>query len=231
MTPIKPDWPAPASIRAYTTVKGVWGDQSSCLPSARESLVEQLGLPSLPVFLNQKHTNLALEATPEHRDQIADASFTRIPNRVCIALTADCLPVLICNKEGSAVAAVHAGWRGLAAGVVENTVHALNEPYSTLLVWLGPAIGPEKFEVGQDVFDAFTQHDNDAATCFQARQEGKWLANLYALARHRLTRLGVPATQIYGGERCTYTEADTFYSFRREKDQAGRMASLIWIQI
>lgn len=231
MKPIQPDWPAPASVKAYTTVRGLWGDQSSRLPEARERLKQILALPSAPIFLNQTHSNIALEALPEHSDHVGDGSYTHRPNHVCVTLTADCLPVLICNQQGTAVAAAHAGWRGLASGVVENTINALNEPLDDLLVWLGPAIGPQKFEVGDDVVSAFTQHDPEALQGFRAQPNQKWLADIYALARHRLTRLGIPASQIYGGGRCTHTESDTFYSFRREKDQAGRMASLIWFEL
>jgi YfiH family protein len=230
MKPITPDWPAPSHVRACTTVRGFWGGQSSRLPEEREKLVALLKLPEVPVFLNQTHSNIALEATPEHRDQTGDGSFTRKANRICVAMTADCLPVLACNPEGTVVAAAHAGWRGLAGGIVENTLTAMNEPFANLLIWLGPAIGPHKFEVGDDVYHAFTQNDPAAAIGFKAQPNHKWLADIYTLARHRLVKLGINPAHIYGGTHCTHTESEAFYSFRREKDQAGRMASLIWIQ-
>lgn len=229
--PIQPDWPAPASVKAYTTVRDLWGNQSSQSPKAREHLKTVLNLPSLPIFLNQTHSDIALEALPQHMDHIGDGSFTHTANRICVALTADCLPVLICNQQGTAVAAAHAGWRGLAAGIVENTIKALNEPLDNLFIWLGPAIGPQKFEVGEDVVAAFTQNDAEAMQGFHALSNQKWLADIYTLAKHRLQRLGIAKHHIYGGGRCTYTESDTFYSFRREKDQAGRMASLIWFEL
>lgn len=230
MKPLMPDWPAPKHIRAFTTVRSVWGENSSVPPEERTKLVDALQLPGMPVFLNQTHSNIALEALPQHSGQVGDASYTRETNRVCVTLTADCLPVLFCNQAGTAVAAAHAGWRGLAGGVLENTLTAMNEPLNTMLVWLGPAIGPEKFEVGDDVYQAFTQNDPGAAIGFKPQPSGKWLANIYALARHRLAATGINPAHIYGGTHCTYTESDTFYSFRREKEKAGRMASLIWIQ-
>lgn len=230
MKPLIPDWPAPKNVRALTTVRNLWGKESSRLPEERERLIQLLKLPDMPIFLNQTHSNIALEALPEHRDQTGDATYTRKTNHICVAMTADCLPVLACNPEGTVVAAAHAGWRGLAGGVVENTLKALNEPLDNLLIWLGPAIGPEKFEVGDDVYHAFTKDDPAAAVGFKAQANQKWLADIYTLARHRLVKLGINPAHIYGGTHCTHTESDTFYSFRREKDQAGRMASLIWIQ-
>lgn len=230
MKPLMPDWPAPKHVRALTTVRDFWGEKSSRLLEERERLVHLLNLPDTPIFLNQTHSNIALEALPKHRDQTGDATYTRETNRVCVAMTADCLPVLACNTEGTVVAAAHAGWRGLAGGVVENTLTALNEPFANLLIWLGPAIGPNKFEVGDDVYQAFTEHDPAAAVGFKAQPNHKWMADIYTLARHRLVQLGINPTHIYGGTHCTHTENETFYSFRREKDQAGRMASLIWIQ-
>ena len=230
MKPLMPHWPAPKHVRAFTTVRDFWGEKSSRLPEERERLVHLLNLPDTPIFLNQTHSTIALEALPEHRDHTGDATYTREANRVCVAMTADCLPVLACNTGGTVVAATHAGWRGLAGGVVENTITALNEPFTNLLIWLGPAIGPSKFEVGDDVYHAFTEHDPAAAVGFKTQPNHKWMADIYTLARHRLVKLGINPANIYGGTHCTHTESETFYSFRREKDQAGRMASLIWIQ-
>lgn len=216
---IEPDWPAPACIKAYTTVKQF--DHNA------ENLKTLLRLPDDPIWITQKHTALALEATPENKDKIADASFTAVPNRVCAVMTADCLPLLICNKDGSKVAAIHAGWRGLANGVVEATLQAMGKPLSDLLVWLGPAIGPLKFEVGEDVFTAFTERMPETEASFTAYKEGKWLADLYGIAKVKLGLLGV--AQIYGGEFCTYTQEALFFSYRRDKGKTGRMISLIWI--
>lgn len=230
MNILTPEWKAPSHVHACTTLKHFWGDQSSRLPSEREKLTRLLALPQQPIFLNQTHSNIAVLATPENRDATGDASVAKEPHRVCVAMTADCLPVLITHTTGRSVAAAHAGWRGLAGGVIENTFKTLNEPPAECLVWLGPAIGPKAFEVGEDVFRAFTQVHEEAASCFIAKPHQKWLANMYALARLRLSKLGVLPENISGGTHCTVTESDLFFSYRREKEQAGRMASLIWIQ-
>lgn len=219
---LQPDWPAPKHIKAYSTLRNTWTARNS-----GEPLKKILNLPAEPIWLKQEHTNIVVEALPENTDKIADASWSKTPNKVCIALTADCLPVLICNIQGSKVAAIHAGWRGLAAGVIEETVKAMNEPCENLLIWLGPAIGPQKFEVGKDVYDAFTQKHAESKNAFLHCTEGKWLANLYELAKIRLALLGV--SQVYGGDYCTHTQEDLFFSFRRDKGKKGNMASLIWI--
>lgn len=227
---IKPTWKAPKHIKAYTTLRNAWtqlevGDQDKKRPT--QYLKNLLQLPDNPIWINQKHTAIAIEAAPDNQDMIADASFTQRPNCVCVVLTADCLPILICDKQGTKVAAIHAGWRGLAGGIIENTVRALQTPASDLMVWLGPAIGPKKFEVGPDVFEAFTHDHQEASSAFATHTSGKWLADLYKLARMRLQALGV--SQIDGGEFCTYTQDDMFFSYRRDQGVTGRMASLIWI--
>lgn len=221
---LQPSWPAPAHIKAYTTLRTSWTsrDQGPQIDTV-------LPLPEEPIWLKQTHSKIVLEATPENRDQIGDASFTTVPHRVCVALTADCLPVLITNKQGTAVAAIHAGWRGLAAGVVEETIKAMQLPVDDLLVWLGPAIGPHKFEVGKDVYDAFTEKHIETAAAFLPHTEGKWLGNLYELARIRLALIGI--TEVYGGDFCTHTREDLFFSFRRDKCKKGNMANLIWIDM
>jgi YfiH family protein len=185
-------------------------------------------LPNEPIWLTQTHSTIAVEAIPEHAEQTADASYTDTVNRVCVVLTADCLPLLICNSRGTKVAAIHAGWRGLAGGIIENTLEKLALPGSELLVWLGPAIGPQKFEVGNDVYDAFIAQDESARMAFIPKAHDKWLANLYLLATQRLNKLGV--TAIYGGDYCTHTQSDLFFSYRRDHGKTGRMASAIWIQ-
>ena len=141
--------------------------------------------------------------------------------------SADCLPALLTDFQGSVVAAAHAGWRGLAAGVLEAAIAAMRIPPANILAWLGPAIGPQVFEVGADVFAAHCDNDAGAARCFVPHRQGKWLADLGALARRRLTRAGVAS--IHGGGRCTFSEPDAFYSYRRDGARAGRMATLIWI--
>jgi len=230
---IKADWPAPAQVKTYTTTRDGWGGRYPhpshlSLAGEGESLRSLLHLPSDPVWLNQIHGTTVVEANPGNTEQTADASYAIESKRVCVISTADCLPVLICNKNGTHVAAIHAGWRGLAAGIIENTVTAINQPASDLLVWLGPAIGPQKFEVGKDVYEAFTQKHTESAPAFTPCNEDKWLANIYALARIRLRFLGI--SNIYGGDYCTYTQEELFFSYRRDKGKTGRMASLIWIE-
>jgi YfiH family protein len=157
----------------------------------------------------------------------ADAAISRQPGLAAAIQTADCLPVLFCDRRGSVVAAAHAGWRGLAAGVLENTVRALQVNAETVLAWLGPAIGPRNFEVGEDVYQAFCAGDAAAAQGFTRHGRGKWMADLHALARMRLARAGVHA--VYGGAACTFSEADRFYSYRRD-GLTGRMVALAWIE-
>lgn len=237
---ILPDWPAPAPVRSLMTTRagGVsaapWasfnlgdhvGDDPVHVAANRARLRRQL--PAEPDWLRQVHSARVVELgrasvpVPE-----ADAAFTREPGRVCAVLTADCLPVLFCDRAGSTVAAAHAGWRGLAGGVLEATVTAMQAPPADIIVWMGAAIGPQAFEVGDDVRDAFSAADPAAAAAFVAHAApGKWLADIYALARIRLGRMGV--TAIHGGGRCTFTESGHFYSYRRD-GVTGRMASLIW---
>ena len=165
----------------------------------------------------------------EHTDAPpqADASFDGTGRAACAVMTADCLPVLFCDRAGSVVAAAHAGWRGLAGGILQNTVAAMGIPPVEILAYFGPAIGAESFEVGQDVFDAFVCPLPAAETAFQSIGSGKYLADIYALARLILRREGV--TQIYGGTHCTVLERDTFFSYRRD-GQTGRMLSAVWLE-
>lgn len=238
---VQPNWPAPAHIKAYTTTRSGWGGRQphhhdtrgyhdathpGCVTESAD-LKTLLQMPEEPIWLTQTHSTIALEATPANREQTADASYTNSSNRVCVVMTADCLPLLICNKSGTSVAAIHAGWRGLAGGIIENTVEKLALPGSELLVWLGPAIGPKRFEVGPDVYTAFTSQDEAAQSAFIPHTPHKWLANLYTLAKQRLARFGI--TDIYGGDYCTHTQSDLFFSYRRDQGKTGRMASAIWI--
>jgi polyphenol oxidase len=236
---ILPDWPAPACVKALQTTRlgGVsqgsyaslnLGDHVKDLPqhvAANRQLLSPY-LPSEPVWLNQVHGVRVIDAALSSCLESADASFSTRKQVVCVTMTADCLPVLLCDQAGSVVAAVHAGWRSLCDGVIEATVKTMPVEPARLMAWLGPAIGPQAFEVGNEVRAQFMAQDAQAEHAFQAQGE-KWLGDLYAIARQRLSRLGV--TQVYGGGRCTYREPETFFSFRRDGD-TGRMASLIWLE-
>jgi YfiH family protein len=238
---ILPDWPAPARVKSLMTTRagGVshapWaslnlgdhvGDDPAHVVANRARLHRHL--PAEPGWLKQVHSARVVELGREPNPE-ADASFTRTPGQVCAVLTADCLPVLFCDRAGSVVAAAHAGWRGLAGGVLEATIAAMNVPPGDILAWMGAAIGPQAFEVGDDVRLAFVAQHPEADIAFvphPASVPGKWLADIYQLARIRLSRAGVKA--VYGGGRCTFNEAATFYSYRRD-GVTGRMASLIWL--
>jgi YfiH family protein len=238
---IVPDWPVPAHVRSAITTRqgGVSvapydsfnladhvGDAPDAVRSNREQLHGELGLPSEPQWLEQVHGCEVAEVADQATVCRADAATATEPGRVCAVLTADCLPLLLCNRSGSRVAAVHAGWRGLVAGVIESTLARFEDDPSELLVWLGPAIGPEVFEVGPEVREAFVAaHPADEA-CFMANRPGHWLADIYQLARNRLQRAG--AGYVGGGDYCTVSEPERFFSYRRD-GVTGRMASLIWI--
>lgn len=240
---LRPDWPAPANIHAWSTsrVQGVSespydglnlaqhvGDQAAAVEQNRQSLAQVLALPRPPLWLNQVHGRQVVNAaewTSPGSQPDADAAYSLQAGVVCVVMTADCLPLLVCNRRGDRVAAAHAGWRGLAAGVIESTLAALQEPAEDLLVWLGPAIGPAAFEVGEEVRQAFVAEDAATASAFRQNRHGHYLADIYALARHRLQAFGVRA--IYGGGYCTFDDADHFYSYRRD-GKTGRQASLIW---
>ncbi|HSG22705.1 MAG TPA: peptidoglycan editing factor PgeF [Azonexus sp.] len=234
-----PAWPAPANVRALQTLRtggcslAPWdsfnlGDHvgdSPALVAANRSRLRAL-LPAEPIWLKQVHGITAVNADFEANLLEADAAYARQPGKVCVVMTADCLPVLFCDRAGTVVAATHAGWRGLAAGVLETTIGKMGVQASELLAWLGPAIGPECFEVGDEVHAAFIDHDPAAEPAFSPRLPGKWLADIYALARQRLQSAGV--TSISGGGFCTFSDAERFFSYRRD-GVTGRMASLIWL--
>jgi len=236
---ITPDWPAPKRVKACVTTRsggqsvGAFaslnlgdrvGDLTDAVRANREQLAQRLQCQ--PAFLHQVHGTHIVSANPDNCPQ-ADGSWTQTPKIACTVLTADCLPVLFCDKAASCVAAAHAGWRGLAAGILEQTVRALAVPAKELLVWLGPCIGPKAFEVGEEVRVAFIQQQGQAAAAFvPTQQNGKYLADLYQLARLRLAACGV--INLYGGGFCTFSDAARFYSYRRE-NPTGRMASLIWL--
>lgn len=266
----KADWPAPARVKAWVSVRdgGIShapystlnlgthvGDEPDAVAENRRRLAATLGLPAEPNWLTQVHGRRIVDLD-EQWSGSADGAVTGRTGVVCAVLTADCLPVLLAERNGSRVGIAHAGWRGLAAGVLEAAVAAMNTPPAELLVWLGPAIGPDAYEVGDDVRTAFVDADADAdadaaaiadagadadadaaaiadagadadaAMAFRPNARGRWQADLYALARMRLQQLGV--TSIHGGGSCTYSEPERFFSHRREAP-CGRMASLIWL--
>lgn len=240
---IEPDWPAPAKVRALSTARegglseGVFaglnlgthvGDDAARVAANRVLLQQVARIPGRLTWLNQVHGTAVhrvsneVIGTPE-----ADAACAHEAGLACIVMTADCLPVLFCDRAGTVVAAAHAGWRGLHAGVLEASIAAMGCDPADLLAWLGPAIGPQAFEVGNEVRDAFMAEQAEAAAAFvPSANEGKWLADIYQLARLRLARAGVNA--VYGGEHCTFGDPERFYSYRRD-GQTGRMATLIWL--
>ncbi|MCK8517177.1 peptidoglycan editing factor PgeF [Methylonatrum kenyense] len=228
MTPgfIRPFWPAPANVRALVSTRKAgdarhWRDGSESPPRAA-------GLPAEPVWLTQVHGTAVVAAHDQHdAPPAADAAWTDQPRRVCAVLTADCLPVLFCDRQGNHVAAAHAGWRGLLNGVLERTVDAMGCPSAELLAWMGPAIGPKAFEVGPEVRDAFLQRDPGCTAAFLPGDGDHWYADLYRLARRRLNGLGV--RDVRGGGFCTVNESERFYSYRREGEETGRMGAFIWL--
>jgi YfiH family protein len=238
-----PDWPAPARVRAVQTTRiggvgqGAYagfnlathvGDEAAVVAANRAALKSALSLPAEPRWLEQVHGTLALQL-PATDCNTADASWTANADQVCVVMTADCLPVLFCDEAGECVATAHAGWRGLVDGVLEATVASMPVPPSRLIVWLGPAIGPQAFEVGAEVRMRFVAIDAAAAQHFVAAADnsGKFYADIYGLARDRLRRSGVQ--RISGGGLCTVTDASRFFSFRRDR-VCGRIASLVWLQ-
>ena len=245
---ISPDWPAPPAVRAAFTLRmgGVSaapfdslnvgahvGDTGAAVTENRRRVCTQLRLPAEPLWLEQVHgiDVLELDARPAAaataaRSGPADAVIARRAGQVCVIQVADCMPVLFAARDGRAVAAAHAGWRGLAAGVLEATVARLAVAPRGLIAWLGPAIGPAHFEVGGEVRAAFLAHDPAAAGAFRANSRGRWQCDLSALARQRLGAAGVSA--VFGGRWCTYADPARFFSYRRD-GQCGRMAALIWL--
>lgn len=240
MTWIVPEWPAPPGVGALSTTReggvsgGCWrslnlgdhvGDDPASVAANRARLRAEL--PAEPVWLRQVHGTRCVVADEVAAGTEADAAITRRRGVVCAVLTADCLPVLLCDDAGSVVGVAHAGWRGLAAGVIEATVSAMAEPGERLLAWLGPGIGSRAFEVGGEVFDAFAGVDAGVAAAFTPRGEGKWLADLAGLASRRLDALGV--RRVARPDFCTATDSARFFSYRRD-GTCGRMASLIWLR-
>ncbi len=242
-----PDWPAPPTVRALSTLRfggasrdpyaslnlgDHVGDAPLAVAKNRRSLAETAGLPAEPCWLAQVHGTQVLDldeppaATPGVAARSADAAVSGLPGTVCAILTADCLPLLLAAESGARVGAAHAGWRGLAAGVIEAAVRSMGTPPSDLLAWLGPAIGPKHFEIGAEVRDALLGADPGAEAAFQPNARGRFMADLFTLARRRLARAGVE--RVYGGGECTYTQADKYFSHRRD-GRTGRQATMIWI--
>ena len=239
---IQPQWPAPAKVKALQTTRvgGVSiapyaslnlgahvNDDGIAVAKNRQLLSPYL--PSEPVWVNQVHGIEVIDAAKSGCLENADASYATQKNVVCVTMTADCLPILLCDDAGTVVAAVHAGWRGLCDGVIEAAVKKMPAQPSSILVWLGPAIGPDAFKVGDEVRAQFMQQDSRAALAFKTHGD-KWLCDMYLIAKQRLNHLDI--TQIYGGSVnenfCTYTDEARFFSFRRD-NLTGRMASLIWL--
>lgn len=235
------DWPAPASVQAYVSTRlgGVSHspfdslnlgahvqDEASSVQKNREIFASYIDMPETVTWLNQVHGTRTVSLPCDKLPESADAAFTDTKDQVCAVLTADCLPAFFCNESGSKVAVAHAGWRGLCDGILESTLACFDEQ-DKIMVWLGPAIGPAAFEVGSEVKEAFMKQLPEAKAAFKATQnEGKWLGDLYLLAKQRLAAAGV--TEVYGGDFCTFTDEALFYSYRRE-GKTGRMASVIWI--
>lgn len=243
---IYPNWPVKKNIIALTTTRmgGISkfpyyslnlashvGDNGEAVQHNRQLLRQFVNLPSDPVWLNQTHSNLVinLNTFKLNGDRYYDGSYTSVSGRVCVVLSADCLPVLFYSRSTDEVAASHAGWRGLSDGILENTVHQFHCDSKDIVAWLGPAIGPTQFEVGENVKNQFEQCSSEASAAFLCIDEKKqkYLANIYMLARQRLNAIGVVA--IFGGDYCTMSDSSRFFSYRRER-VTGRIASLIWIK-
>lgn len=234
------DWPVPAGIHALTTTRlgGVSqppfdslnlgdhvGDDPQAVSHNRKRLLQLAALPTAPLWLNQTHSTQVIDAAHWTTGIEGDAMISERAGQVCAILTADCLPICLCDSKGQQIAAIHAGWRGLAAGIIERTFTQMTAAPNEILAWLGPAIGPQAFEVGHDVYRAFTEQDPDSEMAFEKQDANHFLADIYQLARLKLQRQGVNA--IYGGQHCTVSDPAHFYSYRRD-GKTGRMATLIW---
>lgn len=234
-----PEWLALPNVRACSTTRSVEydgavfnhfnlamhvNDDIDNVSNNRQVLREIAGLPAEPVWLLQVHGDVVLKVTADTPQGLeADAAFTREKNCVCVVMTADCLPVLLCDKQATVVAAVHAGWRGLQQNIIAKTIQAMSVEPDSLYTWLGPAISPQAYEVDETV----RQHFEPYEQAFKASRPGHWWMDLYAIARQQLNQIGVNA--IYGGNHCTSSESERFFSHRREQS-TGRMASLIWLK-
>jgi polyphenol oxidase len=242
LTWLTPDWPAPPKVRALSTLRAGGasaspyaslnlgahvGDSPDAVAENRRRLRKAAELPAEPSWLTQVHGVRVANLDCPEADASADGAVTRQPGRVCAIITADCLPVLFAADSGEAVAAAHAGWRGLAGGVIEATVRALAVPPQALMAWLGPAIGPGHFEIGEEVRDELLRGDPGAHRAFEVNSRGRFMADLIALARRRLMRLGIE--RIYGAGECTYQHSERYFSHRRD-GRTGRQATLVWLE-
>ena len=245
---IKPDWVAPTHVKAFTTLRQTWGKNGLCFENKIERehqtqlLTNLLQLPTPPIWLKQTHGTKLIEALAHNQFNEADASFASQAQQVCVVLTADCLPILLFHQHYPLVAAIHAGWRGLANGIIELTIEKLSCQFfkkkdsennffkiqAGWTAWLGPAISAKHFVVGSDVYHSFVDKELELKNYFSTLDQGKWLADLYAIARYKLNKLNI--THIYGGQYCTYSQDDLFFSYRRDPGCRGRMASIIWMQ-
>lgn len=252
---VTPNWPLSSRIKAFTTTrKGGFSkgdfqglnfglstpDDPRAVMANRELLYQTFQIPHNDFFLTQIHSNLCVPIQPEWNHAGADASYTDQINTPSVILTADCLPILIANRKESIVTGIHAGWRSLLMDIIENSVAQLQEDPQDLFVWLGPAISQKAFEIGPEVRSAFRYRNtlltnlpsvdrNPEALFTDSHNAGKYYADIYGLAKLRLQNLGIPLSQIYGGDLCTYSDPDRFYSYRRDGQQSGRLASFIWI--
>ncbi|HKJ70851.1 MAG TPA: peptidoglycan editing factor PgeF [Gammaproteobacteria bacterium] len=240
----EPHWTAPPGVRMFVTTRQGGhsrppfeafnlalhvGDDPDAVAANRADLRNGLGLPAEPAWLEQVHGTRCTRVGPDGPEQAeADAGVVNAPGAVAAVLTADCLPVVLARDDGTAAGVAHAGWRGLAAGVLEQAAAALGDP-ADLHAFLGPAIGPEAYTVGQEVRDAFHRAALEDLLAFQPAGDA-WQANLYLLAANRLKRLGVDPARISGGGFCTYTDAERFFSYRRDNGETGRMATVVWIE-
>ena len=238
---IFPDWAAPENITCVTTTRiggcsdnryksfnlgGHVKDEKINVNQNRRFLKNSLKLVNEPVWLEQVHGSQVLELKNTiPANNIADAAYTQQKEIACAILTADCLPIVLCDQKGEHVAVAHGGWRGLVRGVIENTLQVFPVENENIICWLGPAIGPKKFEVGKEVAEEFLSIDDVHENAFQIQENNKYLANIYQIAKNILIKNNV--TQIYGGQHCTFTENKKFYSYRRD-GETGRMATLIW---
>ena len=242
---IVPDWPAPLNVNALFTTRngGVSGGKSDVYATLnlgshvnddlsnveKNRAILSQHLPSTPKWLEQVHGTTIHCLDDETTSLQGDAALSRTAGTVCAVMVADCLPVFLCDRAGTMVATVHAGWRGLAAGIIEKTVAEMGQDQAEIMAWLGPAIGPKCFEVGEEVRDVFVNHDNQSSAAFVPQQgdnSDKWLSDIFQLARLRLAEAGV--TEVFGGGVCTYSDPSRFFSYRRD-GETGRMAALIWL--
>lgn len=247
------DWPAPPGVCAFTTTRhgaggsqppfdtfnlgnrtAADGDDPAQVQRNRDELQRLAGLPSAPHWLRQVHGTGAMrfDAPPVAQgieaEPVADAAVTSVPGVVLAILTADCLPVVFAARDGGEVAAAHAGWRGLADGMLENTLAAMHTPAGSVIAWLGPAAGPDHYEIGADVREAFLAHSPTAGAAFTATRPGHWRVDLYALARQRLLAAGMRPADIHGGNLCTIADPARWFSHRRDR-RSGRIATLVWM--